>query len=80
MEVGANPVRDLVQAKSSLGLRPHGHDLGFLARAESLDLVAEPGRGSTKRTVSQVGVTLGRGWVSVPEKSPDDFQAKAAGY
>ncbi len=79
MEIGANPDHDLVQAKGSLGLRSHGHDLGFPARAESLDLVAEPGRGSAKRIVSQVGVTLGRAWVGVPKEPPDDLQAKAAG-
>ncbi len=44
------------------GLWPHGHNFGFLAGAESLDLIAaESARGSAKRIISQVGVTLGRG-------------------
>ncbi len=43
------------------GLWPHGHNFGFLAGAESLDLAAESARGSAKRIISQVGVTLGRG-------------------
>ncbi len=50
------------------GLRAHRHDLGFLARAESLDLAAKPARGSAKRIVSQVGVTLGRSGVGAPER------------
>ncbi len=45
------------------GLWPHGHNFGFLAGAESLDLAAKAACRGAKRIVNQVGITFGRGKV-----------------